>query len=105
MAIASAGPAEALSDDVVLREEPHPRDDRRPPRGERTAQAIGEGDAWRGAPALVAFRALLASPFFQKALARPLAAGWRVDAERAIRVGRASGAAEAVEKAAPPHAA
>lgn len=56
--------------------------------GSLVAQAIGEGDGWRAARALVAFRALLGSHFFQKALAWTVAEGRRVDAERALRARR-----------------
>lgn len=56
--------------------------------GALAAQAIDEGDGFRAARALVAFRALFGSRFFQRALRWCVAEGRRLDAERALRAAR-----------------
>jgi hypothetical protein len=56
--------------------------------GALVAQAIAEGDGWRAARALVAFRKLFGSSFFQRALRWCEIEGKRLDRERALRAVR-----------------
>jgi hypothetical protein len=56
--------------------------------GALVALAIAEGDGFRAARALVAFRALLGSRFFQRALRWCELEGRRLEAERALRASR-----------------
>jgi hypothetical protein len=56
--------------------------------GSLVAQAIAEGDGWRAARALVAFRKLFGSRFFRRALRWCELEGQRIDRERAVRGAR-----------------
>ncbi len=53
--------------------------------GSLVAQAIAEGDGWRAARALVAFRRLFGSRFFQRALGWCEREGQRIAREQALR--------------------
>jgi hypothetical protein len=63
--------------------------------GSLVAQAIAQGDGWRAARALVAFRKLFGSRFFLRSLRWCELEGQRIDREQARR------AARGVVKAAP----
>jgi hypothetical protein len=63
--------------------------------GSLVAQAIGEGDGWRAARALVAFRKLLGSRFFLRALHWCEVETRRIDREHARREARAGGPVKA----------
>jgi hypothetical protein len=67
--------------------------------GSLVAQAIAEGDGWRAARALVAFRALFGSRFFQRALRWSEIESGRIERERAMRAARVPALAKAKPEA------
>jgi hypothetical protein len=68
--------------------------------GSLVAQAIAEGDGWRAARALVAFRRLFGSRFFLRALHWCEVEGHRLDREHARREARAGGPMKAQPRSA-----